>query len=153
MLGDYNTTVLGFFSWYLNSCTMTSEYSKILKNIMVLTWYMLKNGIWTIWPLLSAPEVSPCILKEETRHYEDAGIFINSPYFSVLRKERHIDLIISLDFSDDDPFEVLCRSKWILCFNYICMLLIHKCNIKVLYWNNVQCTYASVFFVTNKHFY
>uniref|UniRef100_A0A8C1NRH5 PLA2c domain-containing protein n=1 Tax=Cyprinus carpio TaxID=7962 RepID=A0A8C1NRH5_CYPCA len=44
------------------------------------------------------------LLKSETRDYEDTGLFMNSPYFSVLRKERNIDLIISLDFSDGDPF-------------------------------------------------
>ncbi|XP_067264370.1 cytosolic phospholipase A2 gamma-like [Chanodichthys erythropterus] len=48
----------------------------------------------------------PADLQEtETRDYEDAGLLLNSPYFSVLRKERDIKLIISLDFSDDDdPF-------------------------------------------------
>ncbi|XP_057205896.1 cytosolic phospholipase A2 gamma-like [Triplophysa rosa] len=47
----------------------------------------------------------PSILVEsETRDYEDAGLLLNSPYISVLRQERDIDLIISLDFSDGDPF-------------------------------------------------
>ncbi|XP_067264364.1 cytosolic phospholipase A2 gamma-like [Chanodichthys erythropterus] len=50
-------------------------------------------------------EAVPSILQEtETRDYEDAGLLLNSPYFSVLRKERDIDLIISLDFSEGDPF-------------------------------------------------
>ncbi|XP_048042719.1 cytosolic phospholipase A2 gamma-like isoform X2 [Megalobrama amblycephala] len=49
--------------------------------------------------------VPSTLLESETRDYEDAGLLLNSPYFSVLRKERNIDLIISLDFSDDvDPF-------------------------------------------------
>ncbi|KAF4113934.1 hypothetical protein G5714_006479 [Onychostoma macrolepis] len=51
--------------------------------------------------------VTPTLLKSETRDYEDAGLLLNSPYFSVLRKERNIDLIISLDFSEDNPFMVL----------------------------------------------
>uniref|UniRef100_A0A671L3F0 Cytosolic phospholipase A2 gamma-like n=1 Tax=Sinocyclocheilus anshuiensis TaxID=1608454 RepID=A0A671L3F0_9TELE len=42
--------------------------------------------------------------KSETRDYEDAGLLLNSPFFSVLRKERNTDLIISLDFSKSDPF-------------------------------------------------
>ncbi|KAA0717420.1 Cytosolic phospholipase A2 zeta [Triplophysa tibetana] len=47
----------------------------------------------------------PSILVEsEKRDYEDAGLLLNSPYISVLRQERDIDLIISLDFSDGDPF-------------------------------------------------
>ncbi|XP_048042704.1 cytosolic phospholipase A2 gamma-like [Megalobrama amblycephala] len=50
-------------------------------------------------------EAVPSTLQEtETRDFEDAGLLLNSPYFSVLRKERHIDLIISLDFSEGDPF-------------------------------------------------
>ncbi|XP_077097930.1 cytosolic phospholipase A2 gamma-like [Siphateles boraxobius] len=49
-------------------------------------------------------EAVPVAPKSETRDYEDAGLLLNSPYFSVLRKERNTDLIISLDFSDGDPF-------------------------------------------------
>ncbi|XP_056313196.1 cytosolic phospholipase A2 gamma [Danio aesculapii] len=49
-------------------------------------------------------EVPTALLKSDTRDYEDAGLLLNSPYFSVLRKERNIDLIISLDFSEGDPF-------------------------------------------------
>ncbi|XP_051750600.1 cytosolic phospholipase A2 gamma-like isoform X6 [Ctenopharyngodon idella] len=49
--------------------------------------------------------VPSTLLESEMRDYEDGGLLLNSPYFSVLRKERNIDLIISLDFSDDaDPF-------------------------------------------------
>ncbi|XDV21576.1 hypothetical protein PO909_026654 [Leuciscus waleckii] len=52
--------------------------------------------------------VPPALLKSETRDYIDGGLLLNSPYFSVLREERDIDLIISLDFSDNnDPFTVL----------------------------------------------
>ncbi|XP_073696287.1 cytosolic phospholipase A2 gamma-like [Garra rufa] len=47
----------------------------------------------------------PAALQEnEKRDYMDAGLLLNSPYFSVLREERDVDLIISLDFSDGDPF-------------------------------------------------
>ncbi|XP_016296787.1 cytosolic phospholipase A2 gamma-like [Sinocyclocheilus anshuiensis] len=48
--------------------------------------------------------VPSTLLESERRDYEDAGLLLNSPYFSVLREERHIDLIISLDFSEGDPF-------------------------------------------------
>uniref|UniRef100_A0A8C2A263 PLA2c domain-containing protein n=1 Tax=Cyprinus carpio TaxID=7962 RepID=A0A8C2A263_CYPCA len=44
------------------------------------------------------------LLQSETRDYIDAGVLLNSPYFSVLREDRDIDLIISLDFSQGDPF-------------------------------------------------
>ncbi|KAF4113932.1 hypothetical protein G5714_006477 [Onychostoma macrolepis] len=57
--------------------------------------------------------VPPALLESETRDYIDAGLSNNSPYFSVLRKERDIDLIISLDFSAGDPFMKLQeRSRW-----------------------------------------
>ncbi|XP_051973661.1 cytosolic phospholipase A2 gamma-like [Xyrauchen texanus] len=47
----------------------------------------------------------PSVLQtSEKRDYEDAGLLLNSPFISVLREEREIDLIISLDFSDGDPF-------------------------------------------------
>uniref|UniRef100_A0A671L8W3 Cytosolic phospholipase A2 zeta-like n=1 Tax=Sinocyclocheilus anshuiensis TaxID=1608454 RepID=A0A671L8W3_9TELE len=48
--------------------------------------------------------VHSTLRQSETRDYIDAGLLQNSPYFSVLREERDIDLIISLDFSDGDPF-------------------------------------------------
>jgi len=51
--------------------------------------------------------VPAALLESEMRDFEDAGLLLNSPYFSVLRKERNTDLIISLDFSDGDPFTVL----------------------------------------------
>uniref|UniRef100_A0A8C1ZBQ2 PLA2c domain-containing protein n=1 Tax=Cyprinus carpio TaxID=7962 RepID=A0A8C1ZBQ2_CYPCA len=47
--------------------------------------------------------VPAALLESETRDYIDAGLLLNSPYFSVLREERDIDLIISLDFSESDP--------------------------------------------------
>uniref|UniRef100_A0A672SPC5 Cytosolic phospholipase A2 gamma-like n=1 Tax=Sinocyclocheilus grahami TaxID=75366 RepID=A0A672SPC5_SINGR len=51
--------------------------------------------------------VPSTLLKSEKRDYEDAGLLLNSPYFSVLREERDIDLIISLDFSGGDPFKTV----------------------------------------------
>ncbi|KAK7172514.1 hypothetical protein R3I93_002583 [Phoxinus phoxinus] len=52
----------------------------------------------------TALEVPAALLESETRDFADAGLLLNSPYLSVLRKERNIDLIISLDFSGGDPF-------------------------------------------------
>uniref|UniRef100_A0A8C2C5B1 PLA2c domain-containing protein n=1 Tax=Cyprinus carpio TaxID=7962 RepID=A0A8C2C5B1_CYPCA len=48
--------------------------------------------------------VKSTLLQSETRDYIDAGVLLNSPYFSVLREDRDIDLILSLDFSQGDPF-------------------------------------------------
>ena len=54
--------------------------------------------------------IDPAIPKDmtlnEKMHLVDAGLYLNSPYPSVLGKARDIDLIISFDFSDGDPFEV-----------------------------------------------
>uniref|UniRef100_A0A672SNH8 Cytosolic phospholipase A2 gamma-like n=1 Tax=Sinocyclocheilus grahami TaxID=75366 RepID=A0A672SNH8_SINGR len=54
--------------------------------------------------------VPSTLLKSKKRDYEDAGLLLNSPYFSVLREERDIDLIISLDFSEGDPFMTVRRA-------------------------------------------
>ncbi|XDV21682.1 hypothetical protein PO909_026724 [Leuciscus waleckii] len=59
-------------------------------------YYFLNN--------MTAKPVPIPLLESEMRDYIDAGLLLNSPYFSVLRKERNINLIISLDFSDGDPF-------------------------------------------------
>uniref|UniRef100_A0A672PMM4 PLA2c domain-containing protein n=1 Tax=Sinocyclocheilus grahami TaxID=75366 RepID=A0A672PMM4_SINGR len=56
---------------------------------------------------MTAAEVSPSVCGETIRQYVDAGIAINSPFLPLLRRERHIDLIVSLDFSENDPFESL----------------------------------------------
>ncbi|XP_076866629.1 cytosolic phospholipase A2 gamma-like isoform X2 [Brachyhypopomus gauderio] len=73
---------------------------KCLKKLWKWDWGTTYNFIYK----MTAAEVHPSILKSETRQYEDAGLLLNSPYFSVLRKERNVDLIISLDFSAGDPF-------------------------------------------------
>lgn len=39
-------------------------------------------------------------------HLIDAGLFLDSPYPSVLREARDVDVIVSFDFSEDDPFGV-----------------------------------------------
>uniref|UniRef100_A0A8C2K791 PLA2c domain-containing protein n=1 Tax=Cyprinus carpio TaxID=7962 RepID=A0A8C2K791_CYPCA len=54
--------------------------------------------------------VPAALLESETRDYIDAGLLLNSPYFSVLREERDIDLIISLDFSESDSFTTVTQT-------------------------------------------
>ncbi|XP_036421618.1 cytosolic phospholipase A2 gamma-like [Colossoma macropomum] len=74
-------------------------------------FYVFYDWIWgTTYNYLhnmTVEGVDPSVLKAKTRDYIDAGLLHNSPYFSVLRKERDIDLIISLDFSAGDPFETV----------------------------------------------
>ncbi|KAL6461095.1 hypothetical protein MHYP_G00310610 [Metynnis hypsauchen] len=59
---------------------------------------------------MKVEDIHPSVLGSEKREYEDAGVLLNSPYFSVLRKERDIDLIISLDYSAGDPFMTVLRA-------------------------------------------
>ncbi|XP_051526381.1 cytosolic phospholipase A2 gamma isoform X2 [Myxocyprinus asiaticus] len=96
-----------YTDWFQHQ-NYNSTWTVIVKCIELVTlwiWGTTYNFLYNM-----TEDISPHILKKETRHYEDAGIFINSPFFSVLRKERHIDLIISLDFSDDDPFETVVKT-------------------------------------------
>ncbi|XP_073696256.1 cytosolic phospholipase A2 gamma-like [Garra rufa] len=83
---------------------------KTLKDVQIWTRICICMA-WWIWGRtynflhkMGDKTLPPALLKSETRDYEDAGLLLNSPYFSVLREERNIDLIISLDFSDGDPF-------------------------------------------------
>ncbi|XP_030644476.1 cytosolic phospholipase A2 gamma-like [Chanos chanos] len=60
---------------------------------------------------MEVEDVHPSVLTEKERYYEDAGLLINSPYFPMLREERDIDLIISLDFSAGDPMETVVKTS------------------------------------------
>ncbi|XP_073696791.1 cytosolic phospholipase A2 gamma-like isoform X2 [Garra rufa] len=108
----------------------TTEMRKINQDIRSITMDVCNNliGQNILWPFDAVANICKCIpqwiwgrkynflhnmtdgavpaalLQNETRDYIDAGLLNNSPYFSVLRKDRDIDLIISLDFSAGDPF-------------------------------------------------
>ncbi|XP_063073811.1 cytosolic phospholipase A2 gamma-like isoform X3 [Engraulis encrasicolus] len=45
--------------------------------------------------------------EKDIMHVIDAGLYLNSPYPPLLGKKRDIDLIISFDFSEGDPFETV----------------------------------------------
>ncbi|KAM6957840.1 cytosolic phospholipase A2 gamma-like [Aplochiton taeniatus] len=60
---------------------------------------------------IQAPDVNQSIPGENERHFEDAGLLLNSPYFSVTRPGRKVDLIISLDFSAGDPHETVVKAS------------------------------------------
>ncbi|XP_056336049.1 cytosolic phospholipase A2 gamma [Danio aesculapii] len=103
------------------------EYTVYVCNLQSY-WDPTCNGIWSV--IVKCTELVACwvwgttynflhkmtekevsrICKHELRHYADGGIVINSPFLPVLRKERHIDLIISHDFNEDDPFESLTKT-------------------------------------------
>ncbi|KAA0717423.1 hypothetical protein E1301_Tti022068 [Triplophysa tibetana] len=71
-----------------------------LKDILDAIFKCVMDWIWgRKYNFLYKMEgVHAAVLKSETRDYEDAGVALNSPYISMLRQERHVDLIISLDF-------------------------------------------------------
>uniref|UniRef100_A0A671L729 PLA2c domain-containing protein n=1 Tax=Sinocyclocheilus anshuiensis TaxID=1608454 RepID=A0A671L729_9TELE len=86
-------------------------YSDECVCIIDVCFSICKCAVWWIWGTkydflhnMTDKTVPRALLESETRDYIDAGLLLNSPYFSVLREERDIDLIVSLDFSDGDPF-------------------------------------------------
>nr|XP_046175030.1 cytosolic phospholipase A2 gamma-like [Oncorhynchus gorbuscha] len=89
----------------------------------------LSDGLWivqNIFPLVQKWEwgttsnflfkiddtnVPSSMASKEKIHLVDAGLKLNSPYPPVLRTSRKVDLIISLDFSEGDPFETVFNAK------------------------------------------
>ncbi|XP_036421436.1 cytosolic phospholipase A2 gamma-like [Colossoma macropomum] len=79
------------------------DTAECITKLLTWTWGTTYNFLYN----MKVEEVDPSVLHSKTREYEDSGVLLNSPYFSVLRKERDIDLIISLDFSTGDPFQTV----------------------------------------------
>ncbi|KAJ3608603.1 hypothetical protein NHX12_023135 [Muraenolepis orangiensis] len=101
------------FNWFPDIKSATWEI--IVKKLLYYVKKML-NSLW-IWGTnynylfnMSAPHLDKELLKSETSHFEDAGLLVNSPYMSVLRAEREIDLIISFDFSEGDAMETVTKT-------------------------------------------
>ncbi|XP_060795470.1 cytosolic phospholipase A2 gamma-like isoform X2 [Neoarius graeffei] len=80
---------------------------KIFELLTNWTWGTTHNFLHQ----MKVEDVDPSVLSEEERNYMDAGLLNNSPYFPMLRKERHIDLFISLDFSSGDPMETVVKAS------------------------------------------
>ncbi|XP_062843058.1 cytosolic phospholipase A2 gamma-like [Trichomycterus rosablanca] len=123
--GDFGEAEVFKTSWILSERTISKEdiikhtlqlCEELLKRMSGIGWVILlvkimeliKSWTWGTTNNFLYGMTDPCCsnLKTETRWYEDAGLLLNSPYFSVLREERKVDLIISLDFSDGDPFKL-----------------------------------------------
>ncbi|XP_050965599.1 cytosolic phospholipase A2 gamma-like [Labeo rohita] len=81
-----------------------SETLDLSKRILTCMHHWIWGRNYNFLHKITDQSVPSALLKSETRDYEDAGLLLNSPYFSVLREERQVDLIISLDFSEGDPF-------------------------------------------------
>ncbi|XP_017575577.2 cytosolic phospholipase A2 gamma-like [Pygocentrus nattereri] len=82
-------------------------FAKSILNVLGWIWGTTYNYLYR----MKVEGVDPSVLDSKTRDHEDAGLLLNSPYFSVLRKERDIDLIISLDFSAGNPFETVVHAS------------------------------------------
>uniref|UniRef100_A0A672SPC0 PLA2c domain-containing protein n=1 Tax=Sinocyclocheilus grahami TaxID=75366 RepID=A0A672SPC0_SINGR len=106
-LADKEAAKLHMRKYTLDICIYSDECVCIID----VCFSICKCAVWWIWGTkydflhnMTDKTVPRALLESETRDYIDAGLLLNSPYFSVLREERDIDLIISLDFSDGDPF-------------------------------------------------
>ncbi|XP_035380950.1 cytosolic phospholipase A2 gamma-like [Electrophorus electricus] len=77
--------------------------AKCIEKVSQWDWGTTYNFLYK----MKADDVHTSILKSKTRQYEDTGLLINSPYLSILRKERNVDLIISLDFNSGVQFETV----------------------------------------------
>ncbi|XP_059404963.1 cytosolic phospholipase A2 gamma-like [Carassius carassius] len=94
---------------------LSSRNSNWLVDIWISICKCMAEWIWgrkyNFLHNMTDEAVNSTLLQSETRDYIDAGMLLNSPYFSVLREDRHIDLIISLDFSDGDPFMTINKAS------------------------------------------
>ncbi|KAL6461280.1 hypothetical protein MHYP_G00312460 [Metynnis hypsauchen] len=88
-------------------CTSVKSVFNSSSKLINVLWNWIWGRTYNHLHNMTVEGVDPNVLKAQTRDYIDAGLLHNSPYFSVLRKERDIDLIISLDFSAGDPFETV----------------------------------------------
>ncbi|XP_036423203.1 cytosolic phospholipase A2 gamma-like isoform X2 [Colossoma macropomum] len=79
---------------------------RALEEIVCWIWGKTYNFLYK----MEVKDVDPSVLNSKEREYEDAGLLLNSPYFSVLREERDIKLIISLDYSSGNPFETVVQA-------------------------------------------
>ncbi|XP_016103800.1 cytosolic phospholipase A2 gamma-like [Sinocyclocheilus grahami] len=93
---------------------LSSWFSSCPLNVWIKTCICMAEWLWGrkygFLHNMNDKTVPSTLLKSKKRDYEDAGLLLNSPYFSVLREERDIDLIISLDFSEGDPFMTVRRA-------------------------------------------
>uniref|UniRef100_A0A8C2KAE5 PLA2c domain-containing protein n=1 Tax=Cyprinus carpio TaxID=7962 RepID=A0A8C2KAE5_CYPCA len=95
-------------------CKLHSEECVCITDVCISICRCIAQWIWgrkyNFLHNMTDETVPRALLESETRDYEDAALLLNSPYFSVLRDERDIDLIISLDFSEGDPFMTLTQT-------------------------------------------
>ncbi|XP_029509542.1 cytosolic phospholipase A2 zeta-like isoform X2 [Oncorhynchus nerka] len=97
-------------NWSITNCWIFDGWW-ILENISPLVntweWGTTSNFLFKV----QDARVPESMQLKEKIHLVDAALKINSPYPSVLRTSRKVDLIISLDFSKDNPFETVFSAK------------------------------------------
>ncbi|XP_050959708.1 cytosolic phospholipase A2 gamma-like isoform X2 [Labeo rohita] len=108
---NYTLDLIDYFNGWLNFWPF-DVFLSTCRCVSLFTWGRKYDFLHN----MKHKAVPAALLESETRDYEDAGLLLNSPYFSVLREERNIDLIISLDFSEGDPFETV-RKAATMCEN------------------------------------
>ncbi|XP_030644475.1 cytosolic phospholipase A2 gamma-like [Chanos chanos] len=111
ILKQHTLTIFENFEDWFETSEKGASFISILNDIIRLlktwTWGTTYNFLYK----MEEEDVRLSVLSEEKTYYEDAGLLNNSPYFPMLRKERDIDLIISLDFSAGDPMETVINTS------------------------------------------
>ncbi|KAL1273587.1 hypothetical protein QQF64_026401 [Cirrhinus molitorella] len=107
-LADKEAAKLYMKQYTEDVCNYLSQFSLGRLDLFLSIFKCMALWIWgrnyNFLHRMTDENVPSGLLETEVRDYDDAGLLLNSPYISVLRKERNIDLIISLDFSEGDPF-------------------------------------------------
>ncbi|XP_038623248.1 cytosolic phospholipase A2 gamma [Tachyglossus aculeatus] len=75
---------------------------KTLRCLLNWDWGSTNNFLYKLDDI-NAPEVT----ERKVLHLVDAGLALNSAYPLALHPARHVDLILSFDFSSGDPFETI----------------------------------------------
>ncbi|XP_042559394.1 cytosolic phospholipase A2 gamma-like [Clupea harengus] len=100
----YGCNSSGIFDWWGPGWWVFTHIISILWKIACWEFGTMPN----ILQGFQDPAIPKDMTLKEPMHLVDAGLYLNSPYPSVLGKARGIDLIISFDFSEDDkPFKTL----------------------------------------------
>nr|XP_055054191.1 cytosolic phospholipase A2 gamma-like isoform X2 [Misgurnus anguillicaudatus] len=103
LLESFMSNTVAAFESLKSTIQSAKVYGNVFWSVTDWNWGRKYNFLYQV-----KDDAVPTALQEsEQRDYEDAGILNNSPYMSVLRQERDVDLIISLDFSDGNSFETV----------------------------------------------
>ncbi|XP_062400275.1 cytosolic phospholipase A2 zeta-like isoform X2 [Sardina pilchardus] len=83
----------------------------VIKHILPLVYEWEVGNVPSFLYHFNDPRVPEEMCKRHTLHLIDAGLFLNSPYPSVLREAREVDIIVSFDFTEKEPFKTLEGAK------------------------------------------